>query len=246
MEQKKAWFETWFDSPYYHILYDHRDEDEAEHFILHLNELLRLGAGDRVLDLGCGAGRHAALLAKYAGEAIGIDLSANSISAAQEKYALPNLEFYTHDMRQPFRINYFTHIFNFFTSFGYFGSLNDNIRVLDSARKGLRPGGCLLIDFMNAARVLSDLGEREEVKKQGIPFYIRREVSDGKILKHIKFDAENKVYSFTESVQAFTRDDFHRMLKQTGFGILEEFGDYALGRFDVNLSSRYIVLARKN
>lgn len=243
MEERREWFESWFDSPYYHILYDHRDFRESEQFILKLRDRLQLDDSDRVLDLGCGAGRHAAYLAGITGETIGVDISVNSIRSASERYRKPNLEFYMHDMRLPFRINYFDYIFNFFTTFGYFKRQSDNFRVLRSARKGLRKDGRLLIDFMNARKSVRDLVERETIRKQDIDFYIRREVLDGKILKHITFNADEKVFSFTESVQALQREDFHTLLEQTGFTIESEFGDYDLGDFEVNISPRYIVLA---
>ncbi|MCP4125037.1 MAG: class I SAM-dependent methyltransferase [Bacteroidetes bacterium] len=245
MYTRKEWFETWFDSPYYHILYDHRNEEEASNFILNLKDRLHLGKNNSVLDLGCGAGRHAAFLSEFTGQVVGLDLSENSIQQADKNYPRKNLEFYVHDMRLPFRINYFDHIFNFFTSFGYFRSVQDNLKVLRSAHKGLKPGGKLLIDFMNAPLVIKNLVEREEISKQGISFYIRREVVDNKILKHIKFDAEGKVYSFTESVQAIDRDTFHALIAKAGFEPLEEFGNYELAPYDVKESPRYILLAQK-
>lgn len=244
MNEKKEWFESWFDSPYYHILYDHRDHMEARRFIRQLMNRIHLRDTDRVLDLACGAGRHAAYLAEFAGEAIGVDLSENSILKARERWNADNLEFYVHDMRHPFRINYFDYIFNFFTSFGYFRRIQDNLRVLRSVRKGLKPGGMFLIDYMNAEKAVRNLVGREEIEKQGISFYIRREVTDGRILKHIKFDAEGKVFSFTESVQAFTMEDFRRMAGQSGFEAVEEFGDHDLGPFDPTQSPSYILLMR--
>ena len=51
------WFETWFDSPYYHVLYKDRNLEEAQSFIDHLLELLHLRPPARVLDLACGHGR---------------------------------------------------------------------------------------------------------------------------------------------------------------------------------------------
>lgn len=241
--EKKAWFETWFDSPYYHILYDHRNEEEANNFILKLKDYLALNINDVVLDLACGAGRHAAFLAPFVKNAVGADLSENSIQSAKKNYTADNLEFFTHDMRLPFRINYFSHIFNFFTSFGYFDKQSDNLKMLQSIKKGLKPNGIVVIDFMNAEKVVKDLVEREEIDKQGIHFYIRREVVDGKILKHIKFDAQGKVFTFTEKVQALKQADFHHLLKKAGFKLLNEFGNYELDNFDINLSKRYIVVA---
>lgn len=245
METRKEWFETWFDSPYYHVLYDHRNEEEAKKFISNLEDRLHLNRKDRVLDLACGAGRHTAILSKQAGEAIGVDLSFNSIGQANNTWQNDNLEFYVHDMRLPFRINYFDYIFNLFTSFGYFQRNQENLRVLQSVWKGLKPGGKFLIDYMNSALAISELVEREEVVKQEIPFYIRRTVEDGRIIKNIKFDAEGKVYSFSESVQAFLQEDFRAMAAKTRFDLVEEFGDYDLTPFDSTTSPRYILLMQK-
>lgn len=245
MEAPKEWFETWFNSPYYHILYDHRNEEDASNFILKLKDFLSLEPQHYVLDLACGAGRHAAFLSNFAGEAIGVDLSENSIQQAQNNYKKRNLEFYTHDMRLPFRINYFDFIFNFFTSFGYFKRETDNLKVLQSIYKGLKVGGKVVIDFMNAEKSINDLVERAEINKQGIEFYIQKEVLDGKIIKHIKFNAEGKDFSYTENVQALKQADFHRLFKAAGFKIEAEFGDYDLESFNANRSNRYIIVGRK-
>jgi SAM-dependent methyltransferase len=245
MSAKREWFETWFDSPYYHILYDHRDEKEAEEFILHLKEYFPFNGNERILDLACGAGRFAAFTSKYVHEVVGLDLSENSIRQAKRNYPANNLEFYKHDMRLPFRINYFDYVFNFFTSFGYFKRTSDNLNVLQSIYKGLRPGGILVLDFLNVHKSIQQLIENEVVIKQGITFQIKREIKEGKFLKHIQFEAKGKTYDYTESVQALMPDDFHQLLNQAGFKILAEFGNYQLEPFEAANANRYIVLARK-
>ena len=63
--QKNEWFRDWFNSPYYHILYKNRDLKEANLFISNLTEHLSLNYDSRVLDLGCGKGRHSVELKKY-------------------------------------------------------------------------------------------------------------------------------------------------------------------------------------
>jgi len=65
IEQNNEWFKSWFDSDYYHILYAHRDEKEAEVFLSNLIQKLKIKQGSSILDLGCGRGRHARLLKKY-------------------------------------------------------------------------------------------------------------------------------------------------------------------------------------
>lgn len=241
----KPWFELWFDSPFYHILYKHRNQEEANEFIDQLVRHLDLRSG-RVLDLACGKGRHAYRLAQKGLDVVGLDLAANSIDYARTMYALPNLEFYVHDMRLPFRINYFDQVFNFFTSLGYFDHLNENQKVFDSVHAGLKEGGRFLVDFMNTEKVITNLVEREKKEIDGIQFYIRREVLNGKILKHIRIEQDERVYLFREEVQALLPHHFHTFLNASGFTVEAEFGDYQLQPLKPKTSDRYILLARKN
>ncbi len=72
-----------------------------------------------MLDVACGRGRHSRILASKGFVVTGIDISFDSIAFAKQ-FENENLDFYQHDMRLPFRVNYFDYAFNFFTSFGYF------------------------------------------------------------------------------------------------------------------------------
>ncbi|MBL0080819.1 MAG: class I SAM-dependent methyltransferase [Bacteroidetes bacterium] len=111
---------------------------------------------------------------------MGVDLSPESIQYANTMYKLDNLEFYVHDMRLPFRINYFDYIFNIFTSIGYFNDLKENEKVFEAMHAGLKDGGYILIDFMNAEKVINNLTERETKEIDGYKFYIRKAVENGK------------------------------------------------------------------
>ena len=77
--EKKNWFEIWFDSPYYHILYKERDEEEAENFLDNLINKLQLKSQQRILDVACGKGRHSVYLNKKEFDVCGYDLSEQSI-----------------------------------------------------------------------------------------------------------------------------------------------------------------------
>ena len=81
------WFHDWFNSPYYHLLYRHRDEQEAAAFIERLIGHLQPPPGSRMLDVACGKGRHAVQLARHGFEVTGIDLSEESIAFAQQSAA---------------------------------------------------------------------------------------------------------------------------------------------------------------
>ncbi|MFM1914418.1 MAG: hypothetical protein RLZZ531_87, partial [Bacteroidota bacterium] len=125
---KKDWFEDWFDTGYYHLLYQNRDEREAERFIQKLMVHLNLPASSKLLDLACGKGRHAKFLSDLGHDVLGVDLSQNSISNARQ-WSNEHLRFETHDMREVIENEQFDAIFNLFTSFGYFDHESENQRV---------------------------------------------------------------------------------------------------------------------
>jgi SAM-dependent methyltransferase len=60
---RSEWFESWFDSPHYQGLYRYRDDTEASGLVDALVARLKPSRGARVLDLGCGTGRHSKYLA---------------------------------------------------------------------------------------------------------------------------------------------------------------------------------------
>ena len=102
----KEWFEDWFDTVFYNTLYIERNEEEADGFVDRLVQELHLVKGTKILDVGCGNGRHAIALHELGFDVTGIDLSYKKIAGIQA-IQNDNLHFYRHDMRHIFRINYF-------------------------------------------------------------------------------------------------------------------------------------------
>ncbi len=239
----KDWFESWFDTSYYHILYGDRNDEEAQFFMDNLIDYLQPNSGSKILDMPCGKGRHSKYLASFGFDVLGVDLSENSIKEASE-FTSENLYFQVHDMRKPIPGSQFHYIFNLFTSFGYFDSREDNINVLHSAYMNLVRGGIIVIDFMNSFKVAGNLNPKEEIEKQGIRFNIERSLRKGKIVKSIEFKANDQWLNFEEQVQAFTLKDFKSMFKETGFELIDHFGDYELNYYHANTSDRLILIAR--
>lgn len=174
---ERSWYEDWFNSPYYEILYHHRDDSEAQGFIDRLLVWLQPKMGALILDLACGKGRFARYLARKGFHVTGLDLSINSITQARE-YEMENLAFFTHDMRLPYRINYFDCTFNFFTSFGYFDQERDDVRTLKSVALGLKKGGVFVLDFFNSTYVKSHFQGSQQKTIQGITFETNKYVQE--------------------------------------------------------------------
>ena len=240
----KKWFQNWFNSPYYHILYDQRNDEEAEFFIDNLCAYLKPGIKSNLLDIACGRGRHSVYLNKKGYHVTGIDLSVSNIKFAQQ-FENERIQFYVHDMRYPFYINYFDIAFNLFTSFGYFDSEKDHINALKTFRKSLKKGGILVLDYFNSHKIMNHLTNQEIKQVDGIDFYISKKITDDKIIKSISFEHKNKDYSFKEEVKAFTLSDFRNLFEKSGFMILNHFGDYSLNPYNEIKSDRLIFICQK-
>lgn len=247
---KKEWFAEWFDSPYYHLLYQNRNDEEAKVFIEKLCAHLQLAPQTAVLDLACGKGRHSITLAKLGFQVTGADLAPNSIQLAKEAQAilaLNKLQFLVHDMREAIPNKRFGAIFNLFTSFGYFDDLAANQQVCQSISDMLEPNGLLVIDFLNAQKVICNLVATETLYRGNIRFDIKRWTTEGHIYKEItihdpKFAAP--IGPFTERVQALGLSDFHQLL-ESKFELLQNFGSYHLDAFEASKSERLILIAKK-
>lgn len=242
MEQKD-WFASWFDTSYYHLLYQHRSEEEAQAFIERLVKFLDLEPQTKVLDLACGKGRHARTLYALGLQVIGTDLSEQSIHFAQQS-ATEGLRFLVHDMRESLTNERFGAVFNLFTSFGYFNDTLDNQRVIDAIAEMLLPNGILVIDFLNAQRVRDTLVASEVVQRGTITFEIQREISHGKVVKQIGFTDQGQRFQYQEQVQLLGLGDFKELLQEQ-FDVRYTFGDYALNAFESSRSPRLILIASK-
>ncbi|MDO9001490.1 MAG: class I SAM-dependent methyltransferase [Bacteroidota bacterium] len=238
------WFKDWFNSPYYHLLYNNRNENEAKFFIDNLCSHLNLQPNANVWDLACGKGRHAVCLNNKGYKVVGTDLSKNSIKEASQ-YSNATLDFYVHDMREPFRINYFDAVFNLFTSIGYFENFNDNFSVFKNIANSLKPNGVFVIDFFNSKKVASTL-KTDYIEQRGdITFKIKKQIANNAISKRIEFNANNHQYYFEESVSLLKKEDFENFAKKAGFKIESVFGNYNLEPFDENKSERLIIIFKK-
>lgn len=240
----KEWFAEWFNSPYYHILYRHHDDEEAKQFIDHLITFLKPAPGARMLDLACGRGRHARYLCDKGFEVTGIDLSPANIEKARQLQC-GNLFFEVHDMRHPYRSGYFQYVFNFFTSFGYFDNVEDNQATVDAIADGLVAGGYVVIDFLNAQRVIDRLTTYEEKTVKDIHFQIEKQFRPPFIEKEIRFTDQGQSFHFKEQVQALCLADFQQYFSRAGLTVEAVFGNYALAPFDAAQSDRLIVLGKK-
>lgn len=242
----KKWFEEWFNTPYYHLLYKHRDTAEASTFIDNLLDFLKPPGNAKILDLACGRGRHAIYLAQKGFDITGLDLSEENIAHAKA-FTQENLHFFVHDMREVFRHDAFDYVFNLFTSFGYFEDPHENQRVITHMADMLKPGGKLVLDFINAEMVPQGESVFHEVI-EGTDFYIRKIRNGNVVTKEITVSPLHGVEvpkNYREELYLFSLQDFEQFFREAGLSIKNIFGDYQLHTFVPGQSQRLILIGEK-
>ncbi len=232
----------WFDSDYYHILYKHRDYNEARNFIDNIIKYLNIKKGSKILDLACGIGRHSIYLEKIGFKVVGTDKSLNNINKAKANQN-QSLSFLQMEMIEDTN-NRYDGIFNLFTSFGYVNH-DYNLKTIKNIERQLKDDGVIVVDFMNTLFVKNNLVIKETKVIDDLIFKIKRRCDGKHIYKEIKFN-DKKDYLFREKVMDLSINDFENYFKRYNLKIIKTFGDYNLNEFDIQNSKRLIMIIKKS
>jgi len=230
------WYETAFRKQYLDLYY-HRNEEAAQGEAAFAARALGLQAGSRVLDVACGAGRHARALKEIGHRVIGIDLSRDLLAEARDVSCVRG------DMRRlPFR-GAFDAATSFFTSFGYFDD-DGNRATMESVAGAIRSGGVFFLDFLNAIAVVTRLVPKSEEEREGRTYRIARRIEGGRVVKDVVIEEEGLTMSYRESVRLYHHHDLIGLLKAAGLNPLAAYGAYD-GRDFTTDAPRCILVARK-
>lgn len=255
-KSEKEWFEEWFDDTYL-LLYRHRDQAEAERLVHWLAGQVENRLKDRrVIDLGCGAGRHARSMSELGWDVTGIDLSCPMLrQAIQADTRIPGDKtkhpvcYVRADLRRlPFSDMSFSIALNAFTSFGYFRSDAEHKQAFQEFARVLKHGGVLILDLLNPETALRDLVPHDVVEEGSMKAVQTRQYNpvERRIEKHVRIThPSGESRDILESVRLFTLDEISELAKFASFDELSWFGDYEGGSFDSSRSERMIMLAWK-
>ena len=146
------WFEDLADhlgSAYLRYSFTKGTEQEVDFLV----DALALAPGDRVLDVGCGPGRHAYALGRRGIEVVGVDVSARFVALAAEG-APPGVTFRRADARALDIEGGFDAVVSLCQGAlglgGPEGALAADRAVLAGMARALRPGGCLAASAFSA------------------------------------------------------------------------------------------------
>jgi len=223
------WYQAWFNEDYLEV-YGHRDAADASRAVMLAERKLALRAGDRLLDLCCGNGRHSLELARQGYRVVALDLSYVLLRSGAKQAREEGLPvwFVQADARRVALQCEFDAVVNFFTSFGYFETDADNALMLENISRVLKDGGKFFIDFLNADHVRENLVPRTELQVGSATVREEREIDTVRntVTKTITIRRNGAEKRYSERVRLYSEGELRRMLELCGLRVRNTFGDY--------------------
>jgi SAM-dependent methyltransferase len=238
------WYRDTFGA-FYPVIYAHRTVEAAAPEARFAIERSRLTPRDHVLDLCCGNGRHMVHLLSVTPHVVGLDYSPHLLDHARKMIG-PQGELVRADMRAIPFVDTFDVVVNFFTSFGYFFSPEENAAVVTGIARALKPGGRFFLDYINKNWAEQTL-EPESERRQG-PYRIheRRWIDDERVNKVTQvYEGDALVQELSESVRLYSLGELLTLLGEGGLRVEAVYGDHTGVPMDA-FKPRMIAVGRKD
>ena len=216
----------------------------------YLEEAARTDAPSRVLEIGCGTGRLTLPLAQAGHEVTGIDFSPAMLARAREKLAaeprsvqdrvtLVEGDARRIELGEP---SSFDVVLAPFRVLQHFPAIADQLDVLTSARRQLRPGGRLVFDVFNPSYPMMTRdrsAEFEDTPERSLPdgrtlrrtvrvltVHWAEQVSDIELIYYLRTGdrVERVVQSF--AMRFFTPSELTHLVARAGFELDALYGDF--------------------
>ncbi|MCU0412998.1 MAG: methyltransferase domain-containing protein [Ignavibacteriaceae bacterium] len=242
-----TWYKDWFNSENYLRVYSHRNQEEAERLVDLIAKILNLPANSSVLDMACGAGRHAITFAKMGYKVTAVDLSNLLISEAKKnaEQGGVELDFVLSDILEFETNKKFDLTVNLFTSIGYFDNDEENYAVIKKAYDLLKSGGHFVIDYFNKEFLLKNMIPMTVFSENGQKIIQNRSIDGTRIVKKIIIANNGSSEEFYESVRLYSFEEIINYIKKAGFTIVKQYGDYFGNNYESESSPRLIIFAMK-
>jgi ubiquinone/menaquinone biosynthesis C-methylase UbiE len=238
---------------WYPTVYPHRDDREAARLVRTLSDSEPL-AGRRLLDVGCGEGRHLRRFREAGARPVGLDLSSTLLAEARKvrDTAGGDWALIRGDMRRlPFHSRSFAVVTSLFTSFGYFTPEEDRAIAREWARV-LAAGGLHVLDFLNREKVLAHPTHDGERVSGAYRIQERRTIETGedvpRVVKRVVVrpeSGEEILADYEERVTLYGRTELETLLAEAGFSAREVWGEYDGSPHRPAVSSRLVILSTR-
>jgi SAM-dependent methyltransferase len=241
------WWETYFDDAFVSLYEPRLPPELTRREVDVLVEILGLREGSRVLDLGCGWGRHALELARRGCHVVGVDQSRRLLEHARARAdaAGLNVEWVHMDARQVGFEGEFDVALSLFSSLGYTLRDEDDLLALAAARRALRPGGVFVLETMHRDQAARSYAGRDWWEGPGgQPVWVEREFDaiQGVSREWLRWLDHGETRHKFHEIRLRSATEWGRLLEDVALEPFAWYGGWSLAPFH-HRSQRLIVLA---
>lgn len=211
--------------------------------------LLRVDPPARLLDLGCGPGRHSVALARLGFRVTGVDRTTRYLNSARDRAstAAVDIEFVQASILEFRRSDAFDGAVSLLSSFGYFADRDDDLRVLQNIYASLKPGAAAAVDLMGKeiiGRIFQPTDWQE--LPNGRCWLQKREVLPGweKMRIHWIFMGAGDRKEFTFEHRIYSGIELAEMMRRAGFSQAAIYGGLDGRPYD-RAATRLVVVGTK-
>jgi SAM-dependent methyltransferase len=214
---------------YLYFLADTLASERTEYQVDQLEKALAMTPPMRVIDLGCGHGRHANELARRGYRVVGIDLVAGFLDRAARAAAEAglNVEYKKGDMAMVEEHEHFDRAVCLFDAFGFFDDAH-NLATLRAIARSLVPGGRFCLDLRNRDWIVRTI-QPTTVMERGSDLMIDRhqfDVQTGRLVDRRAFVRDGRVRETTFSVRLYSLTEIRALLDLAGVFVRDVWGNW--------------------
>lgn len=251
MTQESPWYESFFGEDYLDVYRYQFTEERARQEVDFATRALSLQAGEQLLDLCCGQGRHAVLFAANGLTVTAMDLSEPYVRLTEEEAAKRGVTISAvrADMREiPFEAH-FDAIVNMFSSFGYLETEAEDAKALDAVVKALKPDGRVLLDLLNRDWVIDNYIQNDwHIDEDGTIYLERRELDLRTSRNHVSFLAirpDGSRHTIDgHHIRLYTLREAIGMIEAAGLEFEAVYGGFEGETYGID-TRRMIIVARR-
>ncbi len=245
-----------FDRIYYETYRQYEPEERNEAEARFIVEALELSPPAKVLDVGCGYGRHAVYLARHGFDVLCIDnseyLLGKAIERIREFGVEDRVDIIKADMRWLGLPAEYDAAYMFYTTFGYYSD-EENLSILRGIASALRPGGRILIDVWNPYRIVNRVYSRGGVERYwheagGYTVLEENVIKPDEPVLHLTRNFLDETGRLVEvksiDVRIYFPWEYRAMFERVRLELSRIYGDYRRGEFRFD-SPRMVVIGVK-
>jgi ubiquinone/menaquinone biosynthesis C-methylase UbiE len=214
-----------------------------------LATLLQLSPASRILDIGCGHGKHALPLAERGSEVVGLDFSAALLNRAQRLAADLRIQvrWIRGDMRRlPLR-SACVDAAIVMDAFGFFDTEEENEAVVREAARVVKPGGRLALKVVNGGLVLDDFREAEREERDGVVAVVSNMLTfdPPRLMQRISISGSRGQGEYERRQRLYRVDELRAALGQVGFSVVGVFAEPDGTPFDPSASPAMWIVGQR-